>query len=164
MENYKASLDTFSKTITGFVFLMALGGISIMASIQPWYSGLAITVVPLIVLAATYPYSVKSYQIAGDTLIIKRAFQRLDKEIPLSEIESVTIPDKSGFNWTIRTFGDGGLFGYYGLFANPKLGSFRAYATRRSNRILLVLKSQKEKIVLSPDDVGMADVLQKLIK
>ncbi len=160
---YTASLDTFAKIITGFVFLVFIGGIAIMLSSTLWYSGLVITAVPIIILVPTYLYSVKSYQITNDKLIIKRAFSKLDREIPLSEIENVSIPDKEDFNWTIRAVGDAGLFGYYGLFANPKLGSFRAYATNRKNRVLIILKKEKDKIVLSPDDAGMADAMQKLI-
>ncbi|HTA27286.1 MAG TPA: PH domain-containing protein [Bacteroidia bacterium] len=161
---YTASLDTFAKVITCFVFLIFIGGIAVMLSLTPWYEGLLITIVPVIILVPTYMYSVKSYQITNDKLIIERTISKLDKEIPLSEIENVSIPGKEDFNWTIRALGDAGLFGYYGLFANPKLGSFRAYATNRKNRVLIVLKAKKDKIVLSPDDAGMAEALQKLIK
>jgi hypothetical protein len=164
METYKASLDSVSKILTGSIFLMPIAGIIIMISFIPWYGGLVLIAVPLITLVPTYMYSVKSYQITADKLIIKRAFSKLDKEIRLSEIGSVTLTEKEDFKWTIRTAGNGGLFGYTGLYANPKLGNFRMYCTNRENRILLILKANQDKIVLSPDDAGMADALQKQLK
>jgi Bacterial PH domain len=164
METYNASLDTFAKIATGFIFLLAIAGIAMIFLQDPWYGGLFLAVISLITLIPTYIYSVTSYQVADQALIINRPFSKSDKVIPYSEIDSAYLPDKKDFKWTIRTFGNGGIFGYYGYYANKKLGSFRMYATNRKNRIIVVLKKQHEKIVLSPDDIGMAEALQKHLK
>jgi hypothetical protein len=161
MESYKASLDTLSKIITGFVFLLSVFGVVVAIVIKPWYGGLGLIVIPVVILIPTYIYSVKSYQITNEKLIIKRPLSGFDKEIPLSKIESVTLPPKEDFKWTVRTAGNGGLFGYTGNFANAKLGNFKLYATNRENRILIILRENQNKIVLSPDDAGMAEALQK---
>jgi len=164
METFTASLDTTSKIITGFIFLMVVAGVVMIFFQNPWFAGLGVAVIPALLIVFTYIYSISSYQIADDKLVIKRPFSMFDKEISLSDIESVQVPDKNDFSGTIRTAGVGGLFGYYGYFMNNKLGTFRMYATNGKNRILIILKSKKDKIVLSPDDAGMADALQKRLK
>lgn len=163
METYKASLDTTSKILTGFVFMLAIFGLVITFIQNPWYVGLGVFVIPAILLVSTYFYRVNSYQITNEKLIIKRPVAKFDKEILLSEIESVSLTDKQDFKWTVRTAGNGGLFGYMGLYANTKLGSFRMYCANRKNRILILIKNNKGKVVISPDDAGMVDVLQKLL-
>ncbi|RYY97680.1 MAG: hypothetical protein EOO11_10230 [Chitinophagaceae bacterium] len=47
----------------------------------------------------------------------------------------------------------GGLFGYYGRFANRALGSMTWYATRRDGGLLIHLGGGK-KILITPDDPG----------
>jgi len=164
METYKASLDTTSKILTGFVFLIAIFGVVISFMLIPWYGGLFVWVIPTILLLSTYAYRVVCYQITDEELIIKRPFSKFDYRISLSEIVSISVPDKTDFKFTIRTAGNGGMFGYSGYFMNNKLGSFRVYAPNRKNRILMVFKEKKDKIVISPDDSGMASDLQKRLK
>jgi hypothetical protein len=55
---------------------------------------------------------------------------------------------------TIRTFGVGGLFGYFGKFHTPNIGHITFYATQRVNKVLIVTK-QGKKIILTPDDIGL---------
>lgn len=52
---------------------------------------------------------------------------------------------------SIRTFGVGGLFGYFGKFSNPKLGSMTWYATRRDKAILIITNDNK-RLLLTPDE------------
>ena len=51
---------------------------------------------------------------------------------------------------TIRTFGVGGLFGYFGKFFNSKIGRLTMYGTRRNNTVLI--ETDNKKIILTPDD------------
>ncbi len=53
--------------------------------------------------------------------------------------------------WTIRTFGVGGLFGYYGEFVNWKLGNMTWYATRRDKTVLIETVDDK-KLIVTPDE------------
>jgi hypothetical protein len=48
----------------------------------------------------------------------------------------------------LRTFGNGGLFGYYGWFY--KKGAFRLYATRRDRLVEVVIDGKR--VVVSPDE------------
>ncbi len=59
--------------------------------------------------------------------------------------------DKEKIGWAIRTFGVGSLFGYYGKFANTKLGSMTWYATRK-DKTVLVRTIDNKKIILTPDE------------
>src|SRR5262249_29856517 len=59
----------------------------------------------------------------------------------------------------LRTFGVGGLFGYYGAFWSPSLGSFSAYLTRRKSFVLVDTRAGR--MLLSPSDAGaMLDALR----
>lgn len=161
---YKASLDRFSKisTVIAFLLLIPMGFVCTVADTQN--EGLIGLIILLSVFFFGYVYSVKSYQIIGEELIINRRFSLLNKKIPLSTIERVKLLDKRDFDWMDKTIGNNGLLGYYGYYSNTKLGSFKVYATNRNNGILLVLKDKQKKIVISPDDPGMADDLQKRLK
>ena len=161
MKTYKASLGTTAKIITGFVFLLALVGVFVGFIKNNWFLALMIGLILACIFFFTYIFSIQSYQITEDKLIIKRPLSGLNKEILLSEIESAKLLSKEDLQGTIRTLGDGGLFGYYGYFFNRKLGSFRMYVTNHKNLILLIVSKSKTEIVISPDDAGMLDVLQK---
>lgn len=164
MEIYKVSLDTTAWIMTAFIFLFVIIGILMTFIVQPFYAGFIVMAVPLLLIVFTYPYRVDCYEITHDSLVIKRGLAGLNRLIPFAEIESVGIPQKEDFRWTIRTMGNGGLFGYYGWYYNKKLGDFRMYATNK-NRILILLKNAThEKIVISPDDITLAEHLQKLLK
>lgn len=60
---------------------------------------------------------------------------------------------------TIRTFGVGGLLGYFGKFYTPQIGHMTFYATQRTNRILIVDK-QGKKFLLTPDDISLIEKIK----
>lgn len=64
--------------------------------------------------------------------------------------------------WVWKTFGNGGLFGFYGEFKNDRYGYMTWYATKRSNYVMLET-TEREKIVLTPDNVDMVTEIKKLI-
>lgn len=55
---------------------------------------------------------------------------------------------------SIRLFGVGGLFGYYGKYYNFKMGHMTLYTTQKRNRILMTMITGK-KIIISPDDLNI---------
>jgi hypothetical protein len=89
-------------------------------------------------------------------LIIERPVGK--KIFRLSDITSVEVPSKESMRWTIRTFGNGGLFGYWGKFTNKTYGNMTWYATRRSNYILIKIKERQ--IVITPDDISLAQSIR----
>lgn len=51
---------------------------------------------------------------------------------------------------SVRTFGNGGFFGFIGWFRHALLGSYRAYATDPANAV--VLHFEDDTVVITPDD------------
>ena len=149
---YKTSLDNFAKGITiGVTILFAfiiVGQYSIIKD-----SGRAVpiytTVAVLLIYFIAFAFRPIDYNLTLDKLIIHRLF--MDVKIERNSIKSMELIDKEKISWSIRTFGVGGLFGYYGKFANTKLGSMTWYATRK-DRMVLVRTIDNRKIILTPDN------------
>jgi len=161
---YKASRDTLCKGITLAVVIIELAVIIMLflqnsnAALNMTRTGVIIFIIPLIFFC--YIYAPQSYSLYKDELIINRPVK--NKTIKIADITETRLVAPSDFLGTIRTFGVGGLFGYYGKYYNSKLGSMTWYVTQRKNRILIATADGK-KIVLSPDDINMVDALQSRI-
>jgi hypothetical protein len=163
--DYKASLDTLGKIISVVVIIIFLfiGQRSIRALFVA--SGDAIIILVhgglLIFMAVTLLfcslYSVQGYGLYDNELIIRRPYK--DRIINLTDIAEVRPVEHSEFLGTIRTFGNGGFFGYYGWYYNTRLGKMHWYVTQRKNRIL-IRRNNGEKIIISPDDSSLAERLQ----
>ncbi len=102
-----------------------------------------------------------NYEITENELIIRRLIKSV--HIERSDIESIELLDKSELKGTVRTFGVGGLFGWYGKFANSKLGDMTWYVTRRDKPVLIIKKDGK-KILISPDEAAAFLIKLKDIK
>ena len=163
---YKASMDTLAKIITlGIIVLLVGIGYNSVKEIMDAngaqtiilvHSGILVLFVGILV--GSYLYSPQKYEIKNEKLIIKRFIN--SKEINLNEINEIRKINEGEMSGLIRTFGVGGLFGYYGQYHNPTFGDMNLYTTQRKNRILIKTKEGK-KIVISPDD---ASIVVKEIK
>lgn len=146
--HYKASLDLPAKIITGLFHILCL------------FFAIKGMLLPAIILFATdlvcYFLHTTAYELNKDELIIKRPFKPV--VIKRKDIEDIQFLTDEQLKWTIRSFGVGGLFGYFGYFYNRQLGSMLWYTSQRKNRILIVLKNM-DKIVVSPDDIQLYDFL-----
>ena len=49
----------------------------------------------------------------------------------------MAILEPDALSGSLKIFGMGGLFGYYGLFRSPTLGSYRLHATRSGGLVLV---------------------------
>ena len=164
-ETYTASLDSFTKTMTWFVIIILafVGGKSVseLTNAAGNFNIIAVHSGILFLLAAillgAYAFRPQAYVLQADELVIKRPAR--DKHIKLNDLTEVRILSEADMSWTIRTFGVGGLFGHYGKYYNKSLGSFTQYATRRHNHVLVCTR-QGKKIVLTPDDLDLADKLR----
>ena len=85
------------------------------------------------------------------TICHRQAPHRRDLRIPLDGIREIRIATADDFRDCFRTFGNGGLFGYYGQFSTSKLGSSTWYVTNRSNSVVVITSSKTA--VFSPDDM-----------
>lgn len=70
--------------------------------------------------------------------------------IPYSEISTVQLLEDKDLSGAVRTFGNGGLFGYTGKYYKNPFGSMTWYCTQRKN-YLLIEKKDGKKIVITPD-------------
>ena len=114
-----------------------------------WYAIPIFTTFAWVIYFGIFLYRPISYILTDDKLIIHRAL--FDIRIDRKEIVSVEQLDKDKLAWSIRTFGINGLFGYFGRFANAKMGSMTWYATRRNNAVL-VRTTDNKKIILTPNE------------
>ena len=138
---YKASLDKTALLITSLVTLM-FGALIVFNFILP----LAIFLIIIyLICMALKPLS---YEITKDELIIRRLIKSV--RMNRADIKSLELIEKTTLSGTIRTFGVGGLFGWYGKFANSQLGNMTWYLTRRDKPVL-ILKKDSKKILISPD-------------
>ena len=159
---YKATLDSFAQAVSviiallcaliGFcaVFMYFDGGVSVAGSV-----GVA-ALLPIIVVI-TYLFSVKGYTLSAHELRIARPIGAII--IARSDIKSIDNSPVSAVP-TLRVFGSGGLFGYFGVFYNQKQGRCTLYATNMKKTRLLILQNGK-KIGLSPNDAAFFDNFTK---
>lgn len=149
---YKASLDNLAKGITIAITLLFAAIIIVQYTIlrdKKEAISIYISVALLLIYCITYAFSPINYILTADKLIIHRLIA--DVKIDRNQIKTVEILEKDTLSWSIRVFGVGGLFGYYGKFANKKLGTMTWYATRK-DKTILVQTTDNKKIILTPDD------------
>jgi hypothetical protein len=73
----------------------------------------------------------------------------LPVEIPLREVRAAEVLPEGALRASVRLWGSGGLFGYYGRFWSKRLGRYRLYATRASG--LVRLATARDTWVFSPE-------------
>ncbi len=163
---YNASLDTTAKIVTGGIAVL---GIAITFTITKELIGSDIDLIAIIFMSGVFLlfpslllicwlYAPQSYTLSDASITINRIRGRIT--IPLDTLESVKIIYNNSMKWPIRTFGVGGVFGYYGYFYHSSIGNFSMYASQRNNKVLLTTK-QGKKIIITPDDLGLVQQLQR---
>jgi hypothetical protein len=149
---YKTSLDKTAIIITAAVtilFAVIILGQYPLIRDGGRASAIFATVACGLVYAISYGFRPAGYTITPDELVIRRPIGKV--HIRREDIRSVEVVDRSEVSGSIRTFGVGGLFGYYGHFANFNLGRMTWYATRR-DRPVLIRTVPGKKIIVTPDD------------
>lgn len=150
---YSASIDKTTKIIT--VGLTALFvGISVFEfltfSAEATIGAFVSTAILLAVYCGAYIYRPVGYSLTEETLIVHRPIS--DVDYSLQTLDSVQIVTKEQLKFTIRTFGVGGFWGYFGRFYNSVYGKMIWYVTRRDQ--LVLIKTDNKTILLSPDDIA----------
>jgi|WetSurMetagenome_2_1015567.scaffolds.fasta_scaffold420247_2 hypothetical protein len=155
-----APLSGFIKFMTTFVFVMFavmivgfVFSIILLSNQEPSFAVfMAIFVVVFGGLAALtlwicYRQKPHMYKIVNGELIVERAKPWKDIHVSLSEIKSLEILPKISL-FSLRVWGNGGLFCVSGTFYSFKLGKYRASVT--SIRDLLLIRYGKKALVISP--------------
>ncbi len=105
----------------------------------------------LVVLAAVaifgWALAPTGYVVEGGTLRIERRLRPIS--VPLARATAVARIAELWALGAARMGGSAGFFGHYGSFWNRGLGSFRLYATRTHD--LVLLEFPDDRLVLSPD-------------
>lgn len=161
---YKASLDTLSKILTvGVILLLTVIGIRIVLSLSdfngdatPMLISIGVLVLFFAIIIGSYAFSITGYTVTQESLIIRRRFNNIT--IPRADIEEVRTIGPGEMKSLIRTFGNGGLFGYYGKFYSSTFGHMTFYVTNIKNKVLIRTTSGK-KIIISPDDRQLVNEL-----
>lgn len=152
---YKTSFDKLTKLITASVtilFAVIIFGLlsNNMISSEPT------SIITISILLLTYfgvlLFRPISYTLSKAELVIIRLINNI--KIEINNIEKVELLDDTKLKGTIRIFGVGGLFGYWGKFHNSKIGTMNWYATRR-NKMVLITTIDNKKIVLTPDEAEL---------
>jgi hypothetical protein len=99
------------------------------------------------ILAFTFARAVRGYSVQDGAIHVHRLGWA--KQIDLDDVQDVEIAP-GVMTGSIRTFGNGGLFAFTGWYRNSTLGSYRAYATKGDNTV--VLRTTGGPIVITPDD------------
>ena len=139
---FSASYDTTTKVISAVVLVVFL--VIIVAT----HSVVAGCLFALILVGA-YAWSPRGYAVSDGSIEVKRLIGRA--RIPLDGLREARAATKDDFRGCLRLFGNGGLFGYYGLFSTAKLGKCTWYVTNQKKTVVVV--SSAGTTVFSPDDV-----------
>jgi hypothetical protein len=151
---FTASLDTPTKLITTAVLLLPVVLVLFLDK------GIWPGAILLFLLLLTYGFAPQYYALSETELQVKRLFKTV--RIPFAEIRSIKLlPEAKKMRWTtIRTFGSGGFFGYFGKFWNSGLGSMTWYL-RNFENVMLIETLAGTKILISPDNPEMLSALKK---
>jgi hypothetical protein len=154
---YTASLDTTAKVITSLVIIAAIALChwsirslrkakgDILAIIMHVFIVFLVVAIPI----GSYLYSPRKYVVGNFDIVVNRPIG--DVVVHVTDIMEIRAANPGEMSETTRTFGVGGLFGYYGNYATKRGGPMSWYATNYNNLVIIHTK-QGETIVLSPDD------------
>jgi hypothetical protein len=103
-----------------------------------------LTMLPLVILCEGL--APQRLEIGKRHLVILRRYKSIT--IYADEVLSVEQLPKGALRYATRTFGVGGLFGYFGSYYKSNIGAFQLYATSFDNLFFITLVNGK-KIVIS---------------
>jgi len=164
MARYAAPWDRRLKISTGlFVLLMAgLGAFiaSQMIGAEPEALPGPLAAMPVLlgaIVVLAWLLAPRGFAVETGRVRIERILLPID--IPLREVRAVEALPDGALGRSVRVWGAGGAFGYYGRFWSRRLGHYRLYATRRKGLVRLV--TDRGTFVLSPEPAGrfVEDVL-----
>jgi hypothetical protein len=102
----------------------------------------------LLVIAGSFFLYPTGYLVNEKAVVVKGVvFSRAILKQDIIAVELVKTEDMSS---TIRAFGSGGFFGYFGLFYNAKYKWMIWFVTQRKNYVLV--HTAKRKFVFTPDN------------
>ena len=145
-----APLERSARVVTAVTGLLAVGLPLALLLAQPRGRGLLVLVASpaLLVALVALPLvlSPSGYAVgSGDLAVLRRGTRPL-----LFPLGSLLAARPTAMPRSLRMLGSGGMFGWWGRFANRDWGRFKAYATDRRRGVLLEWPGFK--LFVSPED------------
>lgn len=134
---YGAPWATSVKVITGGVLALFVG----LVYFTPW-GGAAAWMLGL----GLFAFGPSGYTFEGRDLVVHRRGWS-PYRLPLSGLTGASV-SPAAMGRSIRTFGNGGVFGFTGWFYNSRLGRYRAWVTDPKRAV--VLEFEDRAVVISP--------------
>jgi len=100
-------------------------------------------------VVGSYAWSPRGYAVSDGYIEVNRLIGRA--RISLDGLREARAATKDDFRGCLRLFGNGGLFGYYGMFRTSKLGKSTWYVTNRGKAVVVV--TGEKTVLFSPDNV-----------
>jgi hypothetical protein len=99
-----------------------------------------------VIIAGCYLRAPVNYEVLPEGLIVhfrlgQKSFGPIVKVTPVGE----------STGWSLRLWGNGGLFAGTGIFWNRTWGVFRAYVTTSDRSHLILLETKNGKVLISPE-------------
>jgi hypothetical protein len=166
MNRFSASYGTGVKIISISITLL-LAGIAIFMTfmnedvLKPLpFPVFVFYIFVVLTLAIPYILSIDSYSILpGESIVINKVIGKV--RIPFSNLTQIDVIPANKMWLSIRLFGSGGLYGYFGIFYNKLYGRMTWYATQKKNTLVIITRDNK-KILITPDDLnGLLNALPK---
>ena len=127
-----------------------LSALLVYGAIAIWYAGMTAVIVTYTVfglLAIWVLLTMPRYLLVDDKSIV--ITHPIGQSVILkSEIADIRAVERSELRGSIRLFGSGGFFGWFGIFRNSKLGTYRLYSGQLEN-LYLIKTSTKSYIISS---------------
>jgi hypothetical protein len=111
----------------------------------------------LLVYGLVFAFRPAGYVVTAEEVIVSRLL--LDVHLKRVDIRRVVALPAQELAASVRLFGVGGLFGYYGKYANHILGRSTWYATRRDTPVLVETVTNKKYILTPNDPIGFVRAL-----
>jgi len=151
--NYTASYDTTTKIVTPAVIILvsaSLVPLFIVRTKEAGWIPFIVLLTVIILLAVSAARAPKSYSIDDGYIYINRLLMPPVK-IAIANVLSVELVPKQQLKGSLRLFGSGAFFGYYGIFISKKLGRMKWFATNLDNAVFIKTHDGK-KYLLTPDE------------
>ena len=137
-------------TLSATVLFLVLAILQIIPSLR--IGGIFSLMIPaflILILGIAWGFATNGYEVNSQELVIKRPFK--DVIIQKKDMLSAEAVDRERLRFSVRVFGNGGLFGFYGYYANKSIRRMTWYATRLDTAVLIITQ-KGSKIILTPDE------------
>jgi hypothetical protein len=157
MKKFTSSIDKTSVIITWLVvavsFYIFISGALLfrnpnITQAHAFFKTL-LSVVLFMLIGLLYLLHTTALSVDSTSITIERKLMPV--RISYSDIVSIKLLQKEDMGIAIRTMGNGGIFGYTGMFYSKNQGFMRWYCTNR-NSYIIIEKTNGKKIVISPDE------------